>query len=136
MLVLERKGQEVYHNDNKLTINKQETKGKGKEVAKIDGLDGSNGQKWFSLSKLSEGMNEVECKGREVTSSRKYTLTTQEQTKVDGYQSKIDLIVNDAKSRYVPKPKNVKNPLELKGQERVDYIASLKQLLVGMEVKK
>ena len=102
MLKLERKGNEVFCDGKKLTIVAQATKGLGKEVVKIDGLDGSNGQKWVSLSRLQEGMNEVETSAREVTVAKKYTLTEAEQAEVDKLQAKIDAIIDAAKARFVP----------------------------------
>lgn len=101
MLVLTRKGADVYHNDVKLTIVAQATKGKGKEVVKIDGLEGSNGQKWVSLSRLVEGDNEIECKAREVSTSQRYTLTDDEKAEVEELQARIDEIIAKAKARYV-----------------------------------
>lgn len=102
MLVLERKGDEVFCENKKLTIVSQATKGPNKEVVKIDGLNGSNGQKWVSLSRLQQGLNEVETIAREVTISKKYSLTIEEQKEVDNLQAKIDSIIEVAKSRYVP----------------------------------
>lgn len=101
MLVLTRKGNDVYHNDVKLTIVAQATKGEGKEVVKIDGLEGSNGQKWISLSRLVEGENEIECKAREVSTSQRYTLTDDEKAEVEELQGRIDEIIANAKARYV-----------------------------------
>ena len=99
MLVLERKGDEVFCNGRKLTINPQATKGPNKEVVKVDGLEGSNGQKWISLSRLNEGINEIECQAREITHSVKYQLTADEQAKVDELQAQIDAIIEAAKAR-------------------------------------
>lgn len=101
MLVLTRKGADVYHNDVKLTVVAQATKGEGKEVVKIDGLEGSNGQKWVSLSRLVEGENEIECKAREVSASQRYTLTEDEKAEVAELQARIDEIIAKAKARYV-----------------------------------
>lgn len=104
-MILERKSDEVFHNGVKLTINKQASKGEGNEVVKIDGLEGSNGQKWISLARLKQGENEITCQGREVTVSKKYELTKDEKAEVDKLQAQIDKIVETAKSRYVAKPK-------------------------------
>lgn len=128
MLVLVRNGNEVYHNDTKLTIVEQATKGPGKEVVKIDGLDGSNGQKWMSLSKLDEGKNEVSCKGREVTSTGSYTLNPAEKAEVDQLQARIDEIKNAAKARYVPKSVD---PAKMSAEELEAYITKLRQSLKG-----
>lgn len=121
MLVLERKGNEVFCNGQKLTIVAQATKGPGKEVVKVEGLDGSNGQKWVSLSKLVEGLNEIECNGREV-SSQKYTLTQEERERVSQLQSEIDSIINKAKERYVAKPNLNMDPSKLTEEERLALI--------------
>jgi hypothetical protein len=128
MLVLTRKANEVYHDDVKLTIVEQATKGPGKEVVKIDGLDGSNGQKWISLSKLVEGKNEVSCKGREVTSTGSYTLTPAEKLEVDALQLQIDAIKDAAKARYVPKSVD---PSKMSADELEAYITKLRNSLKG-----
>lgn len=120
MLVLERKGMEVYCNGVKLTIVEQRTKGPGKEVVKVAGLPGSNGQKWVSLSKLKEGINELETQGREVTitSTRSYQLTPEEAQKVKELQAQIDQIIEGAKARYVAKPKLDVDPTKMTEEER------------------
>lgn len=120
MLVLERKGMEVYCEGVKLTIVPQATKGPNKEVVKVAGLRGSNGQKWVSLSKLKEGINEVETQGREVTitSTRSYQLTPEESQKVKELQSQIDKIIEGAKARYVAKPKLDVDPTKMTEEER------------------
>ena len=102
MLVLERKGDEVFCEGQKLTIVKQATKGPGKEVVKVDGLAGANGQKWVSLSKLNEGLNEIETSAHERVVGQKYELTQEEKDEIAMYQSKIDSIIENAKKRYVP----------------------------------
>lgn len=122
MLVLERKGNEVFCNGQKLTIVTQATKGPGKEVVKVQGLEGSNGQKWVSLSKLVEGLNEIECQGREVVSTQKYTLTQEERERVNQLQSEIDSIINKAKERYVSKPNLNMDPSKLTEEERLALI--------------
>ena len=129
MLVLERKGDEVFCQGVKLTIVAQATKGPGKEVVKVEGLEGSNGQKWVSLSKLNEGMNEIECKAREVVSHQKYVLTEEEREEVNRLQSRIDEIINNAKSRYVRKPNLNVDPSKMSEQERLDLIEQLKAYL-------
>lgn len=117
MLELKRIGCEVYCNDKKLTIVKQESKGPGKEVVKIDGLTGSNGKKWLSLKLLQEGLNVIDdeqLKGRVL--SKGYQLNDDEQSKIDelnqkidDIQSQIDEIINQAKERY-----KLKNPTKVK----------------------
>ena len=127
MLVLERKGMDVFCNGQKLTIVKQETKGPGKEVVKVQGLEGSNGQKWVSLSKLKEGINEIETQGREVTSTgRNYQLTEEESKKVKELQSQIDQIIEGAKARYVKKPNLMVDPSTLTEEQKLDMIERLK----------
>lgn len=124
MLVLERKGDEVYCNGCKLTINPQATKGPGKEVVKVDGLEGSNGQKWISLARLKEGINEIECQAREVTRTIKYTLTNEEQAKIDELQAQIDAIIEAAKARKELTLEDIKKlPVEQQIVELEKYIA-------------
>lgn len=133
MLELERKGDEVYCNGRKLTIVAQATKGPGKEVVKIEGLEGSNGQKWISLSKLTEGLNEIECNAREVT-TRNYTLTEDEKAQIAEYQAKIDEIVENAKKRYV-KPINLNkiDPSKLSDEERLATIEMLQKYVAELK---
>lgn len=104
MLKLVRKEDKVYCDGRELTIVKQATKGPGNEVVKIEGLVGSEGQKWISLSKLVDGENLVECSKRIITTKQKYELTEAEQAEVNKLQTKIDKIIEDAKARYVEKP--------------------------------
>lgn len=127
MLVLERKGDDVYHNGIKLTVVAQATKGPGKEVVKVKGLDGSNGQQWVSLSKLQEGINEIECQGREIISSQKYTLTEEEKETVKNLQAQIDEIINAAKARYVAKPNLNIDPSKMSKEERLAKIEEIKK---------
>lgn len=108
MLILEKTEDGVFCNGRKLTINAQASKGEGKEVVKIEGLEGSNGQKWVSLSKLKDGINEIECQARE-TNSKHYVLTTEEAAQVAELQAQIDAIIEVAKSRYVPRSKKLED---------------------------
>lgn len=124
MLVLERKGNEVYFEGRKLTIVAQATKGPNQEVVKIEGLPESNGQKWISLRKLNEGLNELECQAKEVTSYKKYELTNEEQETIKSLQAQIDEIIENAKKRYVPKHKRLE---DMTIEELEAYIASRKQ---------
>lgn len=132
MLVLERKGSEVFCNGQKLTIVAQATKGPGKEVVKVAGLEGANGQKWVSLSRLVEGLNEIETNAREVT-TQKYSLTAEEAQEVRELQARIDSIIAQAKARYVAKPNlnvdtskmSTEDKLALASQLEA-YIATLK----------
>lgn len=107
-LVLLRKGDEVFFENRKLTVIAQATKGPGKEVVKIDGLPGSNGKKFVSLSKLAQGPNELECEAKAVTSTgsskRNYVLTADEQAQINELQAKIDAIIEAARARFVPEP--------------------------------
>lgn len=133
MLVLERKGNEVYCQGRKLTIVAQATKGPNKEVVSIKGLEGSNGQKWVSLTRLSEGLNEIECNAREVASTQRYSLTEDEKARVAELQGQIDAIINAAKARYVAKPNLNVDPSKMSETDRLTlasqleaYIATLK----------
>ena len=104
-LVLERKGNEVFYNGRKLTVIAQASKGPGKEVVKIDGLPGSNGQKFVSLSKLVDGRNELDCTAKVTTKQapkQQYVLTVEEQAQVDELQAQIDAIIDAARARYIP----------------------------------
>lgn len=124
MLVLERRGNEVYCNGCKLTINAQATKGPGKEVVKVEGLEGSNGQKWVSLIKLKEGINEIECQAREITHSVKYQLTKEEQAQIDELQAQIDAIIEVAKARKELTLEDIKKlPVDQQIIELEKYIA-------------
>ena len=129
MLVLTRKGMDVFHDDTKLTMVAQATKGANKEVVKIDGIPGSNGQKWISLCTRNEGINNLNgLKGREVTvTSKGYSLTSDEQTQVDALQAQIDVIVNAAKARYTPKPNMNVNPAKMTKAEREAKYAEIKK---------
>lgn len=122
MLELERKGDEVFYQNHKLTIVAQATKGIGKEVVKIEGLEGSNGQKWISLSRLKEGINQIETQAREV-SSKSYTLTFEEQQQINDLQAQIDAIIEKAKARYVKVP-NLKVDTSKMSQEEKDALAN------------
>ena len=132
MLVLERKGSEVFCNGQKLTIVAQATKGPGKEVVKVAGLEGANGQKWVSLSRLVEGLNEIETNAREVT-TQKYSLTAEEAQEVRELQARIDSIIAQAKARYVAKPNLNVDPSKMSTEDKLAlasqleaYIATLK----------
>ena len=141
MIVLNRINDKVYFDGKELKINKQETKGPNKEVVSIDGLPGSNGQKWISLSKLKEGLNEVETKRHErTTSNKKYELTDDEQRQIDEYQAKIDAIIEGARARYIEKPNlniKVENLSNDEVQRQIDllnkYIQNLKDNLDSRE---
>lgn len=126
MLKLERIENEVYYEGKKLTIVPQSTKGPNMEVVKIEGLPGSNGQKWVSLRKLHEGINEIECQAKEVTTHKKYQLTEEEQNEINTLQSRIDEIIENAKRRYVEKPNLNLDPSKLTLEERLAEVEKLK----------
>lgn len=133
MIILERKGAEVYCNGLKLRINTQASKGEGKECVLIEGLEGSNGQKWISLSRLHEGINEIETSARKISSYQRYNLTPEESARVKELQSEIDSIIENAKKRYITKPNlniNINNMTqaekEAKAEELERYIAMLR----------
>jgi DNA-binding PadR family transcriptional regulator len=127
MLVLERKGSEVFCNNKKLTIVAQASKGANKEVVKIAGLEGSNGQAWVSLTRLQEGINNVETKAREVVVAKKYALTEAETAEVAKLQAKIDAIVETAKSRYVPNLsiRDLEKNTSLTKEQKIEYAQKL-----------
>lgn len=134
MLELTRKGNEVFYGDKKLTIIAQATKGEGKEVVKVEGLEEANGQKFISLSKLVEGTNTLECKPREVVNSKKYVLTDKEKLEVEELQTKIDKIIEVAKARFVP---SVSKPIaKMTEAELADYVAKLQTQLEAMKIPK
>lgn len=108
MMKLTRVGRDVFCEGTKLTMVEQATKGPGNEVIKIDGLEGSNGAKWISLSKLKEGLNEIEVKGKIVTNSGSYTLTQSEKDEMAKLQKRIDEIKAIGRKRYeLTKPKDL-----------------------------
>ena len=130
---LERINDEVFFEGKKLTIVAQATKGPGKEVVKIEGLPGSNGQKWISLKRLEQGINEIQCEAREVTVGAKYKLTAEEQARVNELQAEIDEIISNAKARYVAKPDMNIDPSKMTEAERLAKIAELKAYLGLMD---
>lgn len=128
MLELKRFGNEVYYGDKKLTVVAQASKGEGKEVVKIEGLPGSNGQKWLSLSKLQEGLNMFNDNdlAKRNYSTKGYELTEEERKEIDDLNSKIDAIIEEAKKRYVPPVK--KKAEDMTEEELLAYIARLEKL--------
>jgi len=125
---LVRKGRDVFHNEVKLTRVDQASKGPGNEVIKIEGLDGANGAKWISLSKLVEGSNEIQVQGKVITSTGSYTLTPQEKEEVDKLQARINQIKDAARSRYVSKPKFI-DPSKMTEEERELAIQQMEKYL-------
>lgn len=128
MLTLERNGYEVTCNGKKLTVVKQGTKGLDKETVHIEGLEGSNGKKWLSLSLIPDNatttFSDDQLVPREVTTSKKYELTPEEAKEVADLKAKIDAIVNAAKARYVPASK--KDITKMSIAELEAYIAAKK----------
>jgi hypothetical protein len=125
---LTRIGKDVYHNNVKLTRVDQASKGPNNEVIKIEGLPGSNGAKWISLSKLKEGSNEIQVQGKVITSTGSYTLTPQEKEEVDRLTARINQIKDAARSRYVGKPKFV-DPTTMSPEALEEYITKLRMSL-------
>lgn len=126
MLVLERKGNEVFCEGRKLTIVTQASKGPNNEVVKVAGLEGSNGQQYVSLRKLHEGFNEIETQAHERV-TKGYELTQEEKDEIAIYQSKIDAIIAEAKKRYVPHSNKKLNEMSI--EELEAFIASKKAQL-------
>jgi hypothetical protein len=129
MLKLTRKGDRVYHNNVELKINPQASKGPGAEVVKLSGIADAEGREWISLSLLQEGENiftSEDLKKRQ-RKGRDYELTEEEQAQVDELQRQIDVIIDAARSRYVPP---VKKKLEDMNLEELEaYIAMRKAKL-------
>lgn len=106
MITLERRGNEVYHAGTKLSINPQASKGPGNEVVNISGVEGSNGKKWMSLSKIQEGTHDYDAaprSGGRTTSNKfvtpSYTLTSSEQNEVTRLEQEKQKIINRAIER-------------------------------------
>ena len=126
MLELNRKNDEVYFGDKKLTIIKQEKKGKDKEVVKIEGLEGSNGQKYISLIKLKQGKNKIECQGREV--SQGY-YTKEEKEELEKLYDRINEIKTLAKKRQPQKLKTQKDIEKMDRKSLESYMGFLQGIL-------
>lgn len=129
MLILERKDDKVYYNGVELKINKQSTKGPGHEAVYIADCPEAMGQKWVSLKRLNDGINEIECKAREVSSNNKYRLTDDEKAEIDELQSRIDEIINNAKQRYVKVPNLNVNVDKLSHEEKLEHIETVQKYL-------
>jgi hypothetical protein len=127
MLELTRKGRDVYHGTKKLTMVEQASKGPNNEVIKIEGLEGANGAKWISLSKLQEGLNQLNTKGRDVVATQTYTLNMVEKAEVDRLQAEINKIKDAARARYAATPR-FKPVGEMNAQELEKYIEYLTAL--------
>jgi hypothetical protein len=132
MLKLERIENKVYYNGVELKINKQASKGPGNEVVYVKDCPEANGQTWVSLSRLQEGINELECKQRNVTSHAKYTLTVEEQNRINELQREIDEIRENAKKRYVEKPNFNIDITKLSDEEKLAHIDIVKKYLASL----
>ena len=132
MLKLERIEDKVYYNGIELKINKQASKGPNNEVVYIKDCLESNGQTWISLNRLKDGINEIECKGRVVTSHNKYELTNEEKSRIAELQSEIDAIIEKAKARYVAKPNLNVNVAKMTAEEKAAYIVTIQNYLASL----
>lgn len=139
-LKLKRVGSQVFYVDKdgkeiELKINKQASKGDGHEVVYIKNCPESNGQTWVSLSKLEEGINEIECKKREFTAAKKqtieYVLTDEEKSQIAEYEAKINEIIDAAKARYVAKPEEL-DVDAMSHDEKLEYIDKWKKYLASL----
>lgn len=125
MIKLIRKQNEIYtESGEKCRIVPQATKGPNKEVVYIGGLEGSNGQKWISLTKLVEGLNEIECHGKEVST---YSLTAEERAQIEALEAQIKQIKDNAKARYAKTSKKSINDMSI--EELEAFIAQRKREL-------
>ena len=131
---IERDGLTIKVNGVECPVNKQEAKGPNKEVVNIKKVVGPQYQEWISLSRLKEGLQEIELKPhKEVVLSAKYTLTKEEQEEIDSLQAKIDKIIEDAKKRYVPTSINLKcDPTKMTLEQRRAKIEEIKKFM-GVE---
>ena len=129
MLKLERIEDKVYYNGVELKINKQASKGPNNEVVYIKDCLESNGQTWISLNRLKDGINEIECKGRVVTSHNKYELTNEEKLRIEELQREIDEIKENAKKRYVERPNFNVDISKLSEEEKAEHIRSVERYI-------
>lgn len=128
MVILVRDGDTVTCEGKKLFVNKQASKGPGKEVVSIKGLDGSNGQQWVSLARLVEGENRIETQAREVKSTGSHggkTYTPEQAKRRAELQAEIDEIDALARAAYSPKPKLDVDPASMTAEERQAKIAEI-----------
>ena len=129
MLKLERIEDKVQYNGVELKINKQASKGPNNEVVYIKDCLESNGQTWISLNRLKDGINEIECKGRVVTSHNKYELTNEEKLRIEELQREIDEIKENAKKRYVERPNFKVDVSKLSEEEKLEHIRSVERYI-------
>ena len=131
MLVLERKENEVYYNNIKLKINPQASKGPNNEVVYIKDCPEANGQTWISLTRLKQGINEIECKAKTVSS--KYELTEEEKSRIAELEQEIAQIKENARKRYVEKPNLKLDPSKLTQEEKLAEIAKLQKYIESLK---
>lgn len=113
-----------------LKVNKQQTKGEGKEVVDIEKIVGENYQKWVSLSKLNIGENEIELKPRKQLTIEKYSLTKEEEEEIKQLENRINEIKENARKRYIPKIDFTKIDVDkLSDEQKVEYIEKLEKYL-------
>lgn len=140
MLILHRSGNVVKSNDGKiLPINHQRSKGPNQEYVKIEGLEGSNGRIWLKLGLIEQGKNELtmttSVRGQGKTPKRQYELTLEESNQVKKLQSEIDEIIENAKSRYIPRPE-IKQTINMTNEELTNYINNWESYLEQLKNKK
>lgn len=98
-----RKDYEILVNGVVCKVNKQSSKGPNHEVVDISKVVGDNYQKWLSLSLIPNNTTtQIELKDRKIVDTQKYVLTEEEKEEVETLQSRINEIIEVAKSRYVP----------------------------------
>lgn len=121
-------------NGRVLPLNRQESKGPNREVVKIEGLPGSNGRKWLSLSLLKEGKNQLELKEPSPRnySSKDYELTDDEKRQIDELERQKTEIIDRARERFVPRPKLNVNVDKLSNEEKSDYIRQVEKYLESL----
>lgn len=113
-----------------LKVNKQQSKGEGKEVVDIEKIVGENYQKWVSLSKLNIGENEIELKPRKQLTIEKYSLTKEEQEEITQLENRINEIKENARKRYIPKVDFTKIDIEkLSEEQKVELMEKLEKYL-------
>lgn len=121
-------------NKIELKVNKQQSKGEGKEVVDIEKVVGENYQKWVSLSKLNIGENEVELKPRKQLTIEKYSLTKEEEEEIKQLENRINEIKENARKRYIPKVDFSKIDVEkLTDEQKIELMGKLEKYL---EVKR
>lgn len=115
----------MYYDGAQLKVIKQASKGPGNESVCIDGLPGTNGQKWIALKKVQEGEHEYECQGKEVTTAGG-KLTDEERAEIAQLEARIAEIKAAARARSAAKPKLDVNPADMTTEEKLRKIEELK----------